>query len=1464
MEVELRAALVTKKKKKGLKSSNRESHSKHTDTDDSSDRYTSTKKGRVTEDTGKPLAVFDARKAKKFGNTGSTDVEEFASESMDVVVDIHREYKAEKHTRNFEGNDAEGVREESPEESESFKVFSKTSTFRDKMNERLKAKPTKSHAPRKEQPDEIEVVESLDLIEEFHESSTSKNDETKSEASAKRSSKGNSNRSFAERRLPGRRQWGALENQLEEPKKPPRKRWSKDTSVIRLPEAKGISWSISSKENVSPLKRDSKQPSAAARTSLRQKSLSGFDNAAFVAENEQILRIETDYDREGMKIEMQEIVSKLESPEHSPVAGPNSRGSLTGKRASEEATIAVEDLNGSKGTVSQDLGKKKEDAMLDIESFEEDDDGDVSPERLSQGSRNKKRSSERNDEDLDDSSTLQSLEEITVRSNYRSSEESLIRNDHCRIDRKSKRAELKDPSDSESYPNRRTMSTTEDDDQDEDYSGGACDEGRSRSSTRRKKSKHADQQRLHSEKDKKRSLCKNASNSSLHSTDPSVEEGSKKRGRRKKKKKKKDMKYISMTIHRADMLEIDYVTKHPMVKVHIVNAETGKYLKNEDGSSGHLQPMITGKFDFKENKSIVPVWEEELVFEHDFDALLKADNEQVLILFEIIDLLSFAEASFNYDKFGHEGCWYKIAWAFLKPVGRNSVFHIDKKVRLQLYRPRKNLKKFERFHTCEVYTWWKSSNREKYPSSLFVTITSIEPPKLEPVFYQQLSLHDLSDVHSESQKASTRTSDSINLPKWTRLAAQSCKVPNESIFESDVSENGCFFVAFSNDGKYLACSLSEEHDYPIVVYEVETKKLHVRCSGHKTFVYSLHWSDNDKYLLSVSSDQTARIWDIQNQIIQHVEMMPHPSYVYCGKFDADGASVVATGCYDRTARIWIRGRKSKNRNLSQELEGHEGFINSMCFQKNSNLLTADSVGIIILWTVKRSRRASSRKEWHISRKIRVREIDGVIINTIVLHPLESRLLVHSRNNGLRMLDLATGVVLKKYHELNNQRIQTTACISPCGGLILCGGEDSSLTVWNLETGSPVAKYTLDRNFRAVTCVDYHPRDHALAYSTFGSPAPVRVLWFSKDATGDDVGLKMIGEADDKTHNSEIPVRLLNSSVTPRERSRSDSKTRTSEEVPREVPQERSLQTTRSHKFHPAGSPGSILSETTEKHTVARLKLRRLNETEETLKSRSANRLYNIIEKIDRILSNASRSSGDVESGKNFAFDSETSRSKVLTRHDDDGEGGGRVNRRRNKAQSHVGAESHPNSYFGSSTGGSGHREAFELKTLENMKAGDWNAKRRSRSAKEMRRKGGYDDDLSKTFSDSAANCRRAKVHDDLARNVSPEIAESSFILRPNVNGSNVANFRENDLFCNYHSNSSDSVGTYVVEKGVDGNSDEGSIKLLGNEDLTRSDTEGHSDVAKRSESESSVLSNATFTIENELPVPKPRRKKNLA
>lgn len=89
-------------------------------------------------------------------------------------------------------------------------------------------------------------------------------------------------------------------------------------------------------------------------------------------------------------------------------------------------------------------------------------------------------------------------------------------------------------------------------------------------------------------------------------------------------------------------------------------------------------------------------------------------------------------------------------------------------------------------------------------------------------------------------------------------------------------------------------------------------------------------------------------------------------------------------------------------------------------------------------------------------------------------------------------------------------------------MVLCGGEDSALNVWHLETGEHLAKYTCGRDYRAVTCVDYHPYDHVLAYSGFGGPTTIRVLRFNKSASNNnDVGLTIIAEArGSRNHSNE--------------------------------------------------------------------------------------------------------------------------------------------------------------------------------------------------------------------------------------------------------------------------------------------------------------------------------------------------------
>ena len=98
---------------------------------------------------------------------------------------------------------------------------------------------------------------------------------------------------------------------------------------------------------------------------------------------------------------------------------------------------------------------------------------------------------------------------------------------------------------------------------------------------------------------------------------------------------------------------------------------------------------------------------------------------------------------------------------------------------------------------------------------------------MKPIYYEQLTFNEISDVKSDVnvEKAIQKSSDEISLPKWSRLTAQSCKIPNELLFETEVSSNGSFYLAFSNDGKFIAITASEEYEFPITVYKVIFKSV---------------------------------------------------------------------------------------------------------------------------------------------------------------------------------------------------------------------------------------------------------------------------------------------------------------------------------------------------------------------------------------------------------------------------------------------------------------------------------------------------------------------------------------------------------------------------------------------------------------------------------------------------------------
>ncbi|MFN6232846.1 MAG: ribosome assembly protein 4, partial [Dolichospermum sp.] len=71
--------------------------------------------------------------------------------------------------------------------------------------------------------------------------------------------------------------------------------------------------------------------------------------------------------------------------------------------------------------------------------------------------------------------------------------------------------------------------------------------------------------------------------------------------------------------------------------------------------------------------------------------------------------------------------------------------------------------------------------------------------------------------------------------------------------------------------------------------------------GHQGFVNSVSFSPDGKTIATGSRDNTARLWDLQGNLLQ--EFKGHQDWVYSVSFSPDGKTI-ATASRDKTARLW--------------------------------------------------------------------------------------------------------------------------------------------------------------------------------------------------------------------------------------------------------------------------------------------------------------------------------------------------------------------------------------------------------------------------------------------------------------------------------------------------------------------------------------------------------------------------------
>ncbi|MBP1665818.1 MAG: vgb 1, partial [Bacteroidetes bacterium] len=230
-------------------------------------------------------------------------------------------------------------------------------------------------------------------------------------------------------------------------------------------------------------------------------------------------------------------------------------------------------------------------------------------------------------------------------------------------------------------------------------------------------------------------------------------------------------------------------------------------------------------------------------------------------------------------------------------------------------------------------------------------------------------------------------------------------------------------IALSPDGKSI---LTGSQDSTARLWDLNGNLMQV-FKGHQDIIFSVAFSHDGKNILTGSGDKTARLWDLAGNIIQ--EYKGHPGIVFSVTFSPDGKTIL-TGSMDKTARLWdLKG------NELQVFKGHEDNISSVAFSHDGkSILTGSNDKTVRLWDLH-------------GNTLQVFKGHGSVITSVDFSPDGKDILSGSKDSTARLWDIHGKVLhVFKGHENN----VTSVSFSDDGTQILTGSWDKTARLWDLQ------------------------------------------------------------------------------------------------------------------------------------------------------------------------------------------------------------------------------------------------------------------------------------------------------------------------------------------------------------------------------------------------------------------------------
>ena len=271
-------------------------------------------------------------------------------------------------------------------------------------------------------------------------------------------------------------------------------------------------------------------------------------------------------------------------------------------------------------------------------------------------------------------------------------------------------------------------------------------------------------------------------------------------------------------------------------------------------------------------------------------------------------------------------------------------------------------------------------------------------------------------------------------------------------------------AAFSPDGQRI---VTASNDGTAKVWDINGQLLQT-LSWHQEEVDHAAFSPDGKRIVTASGDNTAKVWDINGQLLQTLK--GHQKQVFHAAFSPDGQRIV-TASTDKTAKVWdINGQ------LLQTLKGHQERLQYAAFSPDGQrIVTASNDGTAKVWDINGQllQTLKGHQEWlqyaafspdgqrivtaSEDKTAKVWDINGQLLQTLKGHQSTVRHAAFSPD-GQRIVTASVDNTAKVW-EINGQLLQTFsghqeavdhAAFSPDGQRIVTASEDKTAKVWDIN------------------------------------------------------------------------------------------------------------------------------------------------------------------------------------------------------------------------------------------------------------------------------------------------------------------------------------------------------------------------------------------------------------------------------